>query len=440
MNIVSRSGSQHIVTANSQLNILSNSHTGADINNLLVNLSFAPSSGNITLIYNINGVFNISGYQVLGDYNSTQTVAMIGINVQTATINVNQVSFKPNTYNVGNGSSYLFGSSVSGASSFDINNLAVINGNISNFLLLGSTTSSNEYLFGGIIAYINTASYVNVNKVILDSYQKFSTDYVTFSGFLVGQLYSSSSNVTIKNVCLQQNLTSTTLQFRGFGLIGLNQGNTSIQNASVIFSVQGVLFICFGIVDSQFSLYAEVINLKTSVSVSSSGGNTVGSVFGYEKAKYCFVQNASVVDGNISSGQDYVGGIIGDQYYNITIMKSLVYNSNFSGSNQVGGIIGEQNSDTNVTIMDSSVQNTNVFGSTYVGGIIGKCGSKLYLITFRQSSCALLVIQIQESWSVKIMVERFRLSLQPLLRTTQTALSKLSAPVCRTPGPFPGAE
>ncbi|CAL6094861.1 Hypothetical_protein [Hexamita inflata] len=120
INIVSRSGSQLTVNTNSQLNILTSSPVSAVINNLLVNLSFASSAGNITLINNINGVFNISGYQVLGDYSSTLTVAMVGINVQTATINLNQVSFKPNTFNVGNASSYLFGNSVSGASSFAI--------------------------------------------------------------------------------------------------------------------------------------------------------------------------------------------------------------------------------------------------------------------------------------------------------------------------------
>ncbi|CAL6011406.1 Hypothetical_protein [Hexamita inflata] len=351
MNIVSRPGSQ--LTANSQLNILTNSPVGADINNFLVNLSFAPSAGNITLISNINSVLNISGYQVLGDYSSTLTVAMIGINVQTATINVNQVSFKPNTYNVGNASSYLFGSSVSGASTFMINNLAIIIGNSSNFLVLGSisTTSSNNYRFGGIITYINSTSSIIVNSVILDSHQKLSTDYVQYSGFLVGYVQSSSSSVTIKNVCLQQNMTSTTLKFSSFGLIGLNFGNSSICNALVTLSVQGATFYWFGIVGVQSydSLRAEVINLRTSVSVSSNDG-AVGSVFGFEVAKNCSVQNASVVGGNIS------------------------------GSNYVGGIIGQQYSGTNVTILDSSVQNQNVSGLTFVGGIIGYCySSKLYL-------------------------------------------------------------
>ncbi|CAL6090482.1 inverse_autotransporter beta-barrel domain-containing protein [Hexamita inflata] len=376
MNIVSRPGSQLIVTANSQLNILTNSPVGADINNLLVNLSFALSAGNITLINNINGAFNISGYQVLGDYNSTLIVAMIGINVQTATINLNQVSFKPNTYNVGNESSYLFGSTVSGASSIEINHLAIIIGNSSNFQLLGSitTSSSNYYRFGGIIAFINTALYINVNSVILDSCQKFSTGYVQSSGFLVGKVDSSSSNVTIKNVCLQQNMTSTTTEFLYFGLIGRNIGNTSIQNASVTLSVQGRIFNYFGIVgiQSSSSLYAKVINLRTSVSVSSSGGNRVGSVFGYEAAKNCSVQNASLVGGNIS-GSDSVGGIIGFQNSNanVTILNFSVQNSNISDSDSVGGIIGFQNSNANVTILNFSVQNSNISGSDSVGGIIG---------------------------------------------------------------------
>ncbi|CAL6094825.1 Conserved_hypothetical protein [Hexamita inflata] len=383
MNIISRSGSQLTVNTNSQLNILSSSPVGVVINNMLINLSFASSAGNITLINNINGVFNISGYQVLGDYSSTLTVTMIGINVQTATINLNQVSFKPNTYNVGNGSSYLFGSSVSGASTFTINNLAIIIGNSSNFLLLGSITTNdrltNYYMFGGIIAYINTASSIYVNSVILDSYQMFSTQYVSYFGFLVGYVQSNSNNVTIKNVCLQQNMTSTTLEFNQFGLIGLNSGNTSIQNASVTFSVQGVQLYDFGIIGAQdsSSIYAEVINLITSVNVSSIDGNSVGSIFGWEGAKNCSVQNASVVRGNVSSSSS-VGGIIGYLDSNATIMNSSVQNSNISGqSSQVGGIIGSLSS--NATILNSSVQNSNVSSSTYVGGIIGYCSSKLYL-------------------------------------------------------------
>ncbi|CAL6027704.1 Conserved_hypothetical protein [Hexamita inflata] len=371
MNIISKPNKQITLSA-SQLNILTDSPTGANINNLLINLSFASSSGNITLVSNINGVFNISGYHVLGDYTSTLVVAMIGLNVNTATINVNQVSFKPNVYNVGNGSSYLFGSSISTVSTFMISNLAIVIGSSSNFVLLGSitTTSSNNYQFGGIIAYINSASPVNVNNIILDSYQKFSTSYVSFSGFLVGYVQSSSSTINIMNICLQQNMTSITQQFIYFGLIGENCGNSSIYNTSISFSVQGTSIQTFGIIGRQNSLYAEVINMRTSLSYSGSGYNT-SFVFGSQNANICKILNTSV-EGNLSSKLHQVGGIIGYQVgtdSNVTIINCSVSSSNISGMYGIGGIIGSLQSNT--TIQNCSISNINVSGSIQLGGFIG---------------------------------------------------------------------
>ncbi|CAL6100541.1 Hypothetical_protein [Hexamita inflata] len=176
-------------------------------------------------------------------------------------------------------------------------------------------------------------------------------------------------------------MTCTTLEFYRFGFFGQNYGNMSLQNASVTFSVQGAKFQYFGMVgvQSTSSMYTEVINMMTSVSYSSSEGNNVGSVFGYQGAKNCSIQNASVVGGNISSGSSTVGGIIGQQYNNLMVINSSLQNSNVLGSNSVGGIIGSQTG--NATIQDSSVQNSNISISNYnVAGIIGSCiSSELYL-------------------------------------------------------------
>ncbi|CAL6089058.1 Conserved_hypothetical protein [Hexamita inflata] len=408
MNIISRSGSQITISTNSQLNILANSPTGANINNLLVNLSITSQSGNITLINNINGAFNITGYQVLGDYTSTFTVAMIGINIITDLINVKQVCFKPNTYNVGNGSSYLFGNSIFAISTLVIRNLAIVVGNSSYCQILGSvsTTSNNtsSYLFGSIIAYANNTLQLTVNAVIIDSYHKFTTSYVSNSGFLVGYVNSNSSNIQINNVCLYQYMESTTLQFHSFGLVGYISGNITFCNASVTFSVQGASFYNFGIVGyvSYISIYAQVVNLMTSVNISSSNGSSVGSIFGNEGAINCLVQNTSVIRGSISSGSSstggiigyqnlisnttilnssvqisnlsglsQVGGIIGTSYYNATIYNSSVKNSNISGSNTIGGINGFQYSNTSSMVLNSSVQNSNLSGQSQVGGIVG---------------------------------------------------------------------
>ncbi|CAL6052928.1 Hypothetical_protein [Hexamita inflata] len=390
MNIISKLGSQLTVNANYQLNIIANSPTGANINNLLVNLSFGSSYGNITLINNTNGVFNISGYEVLGDYNSVLIVAMIGINVQTSTININQVNFKPNIYNVGNSSSYLFSNSIFYASTFMINNFAVLIGNKSNFLLQGSlstnTFNTNYYQFGGIIAVINSASLVSVNNVIVDSYQKFSTGYVSYSGFLVGNIQVTSSNITIMNLCLQQNMASTTIQFNSFGLIGKNLGNSSIMNASVTFSVQGAYFWDFGMIGLQdpSSLYAEVINARVSVKISDfSNGGCIGSLFGGESAKNCSILNTSVIQGNISASltSNNVGGLIGNLLQNISIFNSTITNSNVSGANFVGGLFGNQNQNT--TVIDSVVDSVNISGQSVIGGIIGASWSKLYLTSVK---------------------------------------------------------
>ncbi|CAL5985057.1 Hypothetical_protein [Hexamita inflata] len=387
MNIISRPGSQITVNANSQLNILTNSPTGAVINNMLVNIFIASSSGNITLINNINGVFNVSGYQVIGNYNSTSTVAMIGLNVKTATINVNQVRLQPSSFNVGNGSSYLFGSSVLSVSTIMINNFAVIIGSSSNFLLLGSISTTdadaNYYMFGGVVAYISSASSVSVNNVLLDSYQKFSTSYVSWSGFLIGNIYSSSSNTTIQNVCLLQKIWSTTLKYSNFGLIGWNYGNTSIQNAWITFHVHGDLFYSFGVIGYQYSssIYAEVKNLRTFVNVSSSKGYYIGLIFGYESAKNCSVQNTSLVGGNINSGSTYyVGGIFGYQSNNMTVLSSSIFELNIQGDcYYASGIIGYEDMNANATILDSSISSTNIFGSYQVGGLIGQCKATLHL-------------------------------------------------------------
>ncbi|CAL6025536.1 Conserved_hypothetical protein [Hexamita inflata] len=224
LNIISRSGSQLIINSSKFLNILMAESTNANITNLLVNFTFAPSYGNITLINNINGICNISGYQVLGTYISTSTTTMIGQRVNTATVTVNKFCFKPNAYNVGNGSSYLFGQAIITTSIFSINNIAIIVGYSSNILLLGSISTtnynSNYYMFGGIITHVNSNSTVSINNVILDSYQKFSSSYVSYSGFLIGYVQAISSIISLSNVCLQQNVTSTTQQIYWFGIMG----------------------------------------------------------------------------------------------------------------------------------------------------------------------------------------------------------------------------
>ncbi|CAL6059458.1 Conserved_hypothetical protein [Hexamita inflata] len=392
MNIISRPDSQLKVSAAQQLSILTSSTTSANITNLLVNLSFAPSSGNISLFNNINGVFSISGYQILGSYVSTGTVAMVGVNLNASTVNVTHISLKPTAYNIGNCSSYLFGQAVTTASTIIINNFAVIIGNSSNFLLLGSVSTTNQdknyYLFGGLIAYIGSASTISMNNIIYDSYQRFSTSYVSKSGFLVGYLSSCSNNIKVSNICMQQNMKSTTQQLVCFGIIGWNQGNISIENTSIIFFAQATYIYCFGIIGYQQvnSLFAEVQNLKTSVSLSSISGDFVGSIFGADQATNSSVQNMTVIESSINSGSMHVGGFSGQLGTNINlkIYNSTISQTTISGTTQIGGFIGICYSA--FYLLYSKIHLVRVFGSAEVGILIGTNTNEVYSFSGTQST------------------------------------------------------
>ncbi|CAL6000821.1 Hypothetical_protein [Hexamita inflata] len=381
MNILSKPGSQLIVAADQQLNLLTSLSIRTKIYKMLVNLSFAPSSGNITLISNINGVINITGYQVLGVYNSTQTVAMIGFSIK-ADANLNHINFKPSAYNVGNRSSYLFSDAGSNKSVLVINNIAVILVNKTNYLLLGSihSTQINCYVFGGIIAQNN--AHVSVNNAIFDSYQHFTTEYVQDSGFLFGQS-DRYSNVVISNACIQQNTTSTTLKCSAFGLIGDGPGKITLYNAQITFSVQGAYLWCFGIIGVQSSsqMYAEVINVLASVYLSSSSGSLTGSIVGGVASDNFTIENVTVLKSNIFTNSKQVGGFVGQQLSNLTVVNSTISESNISGFESVGSFIGEivQQTKANVTISGSKILKAIVFGSNAVGGFVGQCKSTLHL-------------------------------------------------------------
>ncbi|CAL6113648.1 Conserved_hypothetical protein [Hexamita inflata] len=376
MNIISKQGTQLTLKAASKLNILSTqSKQNVIISNLLVNLSFAPSNGNITLFSQITGNLNITGYQVLGQYTSTGTVAMIGLELEQTVLNVNQITFKPSSYNVGNSSSYLFGD-ITYLSKIIINYLSIMLGNSSNILLLGSvvSTSTNYYQFGGITTTLSFQSTINVNNIISDSYLHISTSQVKYSGFIVG--YGEKSTITIQNMCLQQSLTSIAQQFESFGLLGYSAASISIQNATVTFTVQGTFFSYFGIIGNQSTYISEVLNAKTSINVRSTNSSTcVGSIFGKEGGDKCTIQNTQIIDGNITAGQ-YTGGFIGYCYSKLYLTNSKIQSVRLSGLSNIGIVVGRND------------------GGTYI--FTGSSSSSNYINNVKQNDCGTL----SNNWSV----------------------------------------
>ncbi|CAL6092723.1 Conserved_hypothetical protein [Hexamita inflata] len=433
INIISRPDSELSVHQKAQ--IITQQSTNVKIINLLINISFTLQNGNISLVNNISGVFNIQGYQVLGTYVSTGTVSMIGINIDSAIVNVNNVAFQPSSFFVGNYSSYLF--AISTYSTIQVNSIAIILGNQQNTQILTSIQTYegavNEYRvlfyyqFGGIVSIMKNQSTLNIYDIIVDSYQTVNTIYTRNFGIIVGYVISHENNIVINNICLQQIISikqqySSNSIFEMCGLIGQNQGNLQIRNSYVIQKINGYTrYSCLGVIGQQahFSIDLVVVNLKSSLSLnsSSSSGNSIGSIFGkMEKALNCSIKNTTVQGYINSSGLENIGGFIGSLYYNnlnitiqysnmtqlnisgwkniggyigfqyqktnITIIESVNLNSILSGQS-IGGFIGVQDYYANTTIQNSSINNTNISSKGQAGGILGYCSSTLYLMNLK---------------------------------------------------------
>ncbi|CAL6017376.1 Conserved_hypothetical protein [Hexamita inflata] len=406
VNIISLSGRK--ITVNSGFfNILQQSSTNTNIVNLLVNLSFQMSQGNITLINTITNVVNIQYYQVLGEYLSQGCVAMISLNINIATITLTYINFLPAAYNVGSYSSYLLSNVTS--SSIQISNIVIILGNSSNSQIANdvfSDDTDNQMCFGGLVNYLINQSALQINQLVLDSYQIFNTDYITQYGIIIG-FTSSNTNTIIENICFNLFIQQLQLQnsmIYAFGMIGTSNGSVQVKSISATINVQVTYLVYFGLVlgfveQSPQVLLDELIvisNIKTTHS------DAISSIIGSTWALNCTIQNSLIINSSQQYGVQNGGIISIAMSSNLTVLNISYQNSNISASgNQVGGIIGIC-SNTSVYIVgvilnyiqidtthqgvggffgdiynskillnNSSLQNSKIVGKQIIGGFFG---------------------------------------------------------------------
>ncbi|CAL6089397.1 Conserved_hypothetical protein [Hexamita inflata] len=377
MNIVSKDGST--LTSTSYLCILQRSSANSNIRNLLVNLTITMQSTYIQLISQVSETISINGYQVLGTYQCSSRIAMISATVDSAVVNVKHVSFKPSVYNVGNSSSYFFSNVMS--SKVTVSNIAIIIGCNTNQqdLTSISTNSSYQYQFGGIVTEIYHPSQIVINNVVLECYQQIETNFTSNSGFLVGYGKSNSSSIIITNLCVQQKILSSK-NFTSLGLIGLNEGNISLQQANVIIYAQGAIIYYFAIVGYQVrdSKYAEVINFRTLLNLTTQQGHGIGSIFGYSVIQQNYFNNVSITNSSIFAENELasVGLFIGISFSNMTILNATIQQSviqcvgpaSVSYSPSVAGFIGLSYS--NISAFNVSISNSNISCLAGVGAFI----------------------------------------------------------------------
>ncbi|CAL6078159.1 Hypothetical_protein [Hexamita inflata] len=374
VNIISKDGSQ--ITVNSELMIIAGSLINSSINNLLVNLSFKMSNGYIYLIGKISQQFQLTGYQILGTYQSIQTVAMLCFDISSATVYINQLSFKPSIYQVGNCSSYLI-SQISYSqytSTITVSNIAIILGNSSSSAqTIVSDLIFSLYQFGGIIYNINdTSAVITINNVISECYQNITVD-VNIFGILVGLIQSNSSNLNVINVCLFNNITGSR-SIKNSGLIGSNiNGNISLHQLSISAFLQQSSLQNFGLIGQiMYSKFNEVIDTKISMMVQSV--ISFGCIFGNMINSLFIIQNSSVGNSSVMTKSYYVGGFIGyvqsenSLNYTQIINNSIISHSNISantGCSYVGGFLGWTRQNTLIILMNSKIQYVRLDSTIY---------------------------------------------------------------------------
>ncbi|CAL6072688.1 Conserved_hypothetical protein [Hexamita inflata] len=401
LNIISKINTQITVNSLQQLQILQNSTTNTNINNLLINLSFTLSSGKIALINISSGIMYIAGYQVLGTYQSTQYVALIAfiISQSALKIQIYNVTFQPSCYNVGSYSSYFF--IQAGSSNITFNNISVILGSVSQFQTLTSisTTNTSQYQFGGLISNMDYSTNVTLTNLLFNCYQNVNTDYIFQSGFIFGTVdayVSANLNITIQNMCIQQNFSSRSIYVLETGLIASLGGDMFIKQSSIIFTVQSNYdlmkgFGNFGMVasfgGSTTSMIDLLIIMKLQVNTVKHGN--IG-FFGMNSVSSSEIKNSLFRNFNLSTSSD-VGIICAMQFqlgYNI-IINTTVQSCNISAGDAVGGFIGASWTCFH-TIQNSTVQNINISTSySYNGAMIGQFMSNTALASLFEN-CSII--------------------------------------------------
>ncbi|CAL6091139.1 Conserved_hypothetical protein [Hexamita inflata] len=377
-NILSKSSC--FITTNINLNLFQPSSNSTNIQNLLINLSFILSNGNITLINNITGVIYIKNYQILGVYQSYNCISLISLITNTATINVTNLNFQPDIFNVGNYSSYLF--SAVTFSTLQFNNLAVVHGNNTKYqnILSSSSSSSQQLYFGGFIANQNITKVI-INQLILSCYQNFSTQYLKNTGFLIGYAIGKENSISIANVCFLQIVTSQGQQQQYLGAIGYNDGNLTLLQSQ--FQITGYLsnINLFGVIAyvSNTSVYSEFSNIVVTLNTSSTRVGQTGPICGYITASTKLFTNILVNSSNIQSNADN-GGLVGvlqntgALVQNVTVQYTNVTCSDFGA----GGLFGYASA-SSLAILNTTINSVRVSGARNFGVIIGMFAGEISL-------------------------------------------------------------
>ncbi|CAL6042849.1 Hypothetical_protein [Hexamita inflata] len=374
VNIVSKQSTSISIAVGFQINILSPVSSNSIISSLLLNLTFALSQGNITLFGSITGTMDVNNYQINGQYLSTACVALLGITVSSANISLKYITAAPFAFNVGNYSALLLSDAQFSSISFTYTVIMIGNSSSQQAISSITSTMTNTYQFGGLITNIQNVT-TKISSLLINSNQSFASNYVQNTGFVLANCQVKNI-IEVQNMCVKQQLNSTSLRLTSVGMFGLCIGSISITQSSIIFTVQAPYLRNFGIIGSSkvSAQRAELINMRASVntSVGSSSFGFVGALIGDEEFPILLTQNVIVSNSNISS-YNFNGGLFGDCFSGIiTVKNSSLVQSVVSGQKYIAGLTGFSNSGT-FKLTNISLQNVQIKCAEFPGIVIGSC-------------------------------------------------------------------
>ncbi|CAL6047705.1 Hypothetical_protein [Hexamita inflata] len=417
--IVSKAGTQVTINAGVVLSFLQQTATVTNITNLLLNINMNPSSaGIISLINAVNGQLIVKGYQILGNYSSTNTITLCIKTVNAlSTIDFSYLRIKPYQFNCGNLSSYLI--QYASTCTIDIQKVSIEVGDLSTFNTISISTSQSKYLlFGGLIAYTNT-SQINIVDVSSQIFEYYNILFSGNTGQLLG--YTNTSVTQLNSICVNNEIQANLeTQFTAFGIIGLHTGSLTVNLLSAIYIIDQGVCNNVGVLGNVKGDSANLLNMQIQMQKSTNNmGTFVAALCGMLWCSKISIINATIQDSiidakhkaglisattnaiylfqitvlssyvntkcNISEGEltAFAGGLIGDtwglaqiQQCIITNLTAVSYSANTWAIS--GGLIGDIH-DYQTIIQQSTVDSSYINSTGSVKNIISAGGILGYI-------------------------------------------------------------
>ncbi|CAL6038993.1 Conserved_hypothetical protein [Hexamita inflata] len=367
-----------IINVNSmlQLNILQTQSINTNIKDMKVNLDVEASTGNLGLIGSLTGQMNIINYEVSGTYETQGSMSLGASILSSSKVIVKHVNFAPKSYFYGNQSSYLF--RIVSSSNVEISRCALSIGEEANKQNLGQVTSTNSLYqqFGGLVAQM-TSSTLIVAEITYISYFTCSTEYMMKSGLLLGISNSASSRISFNKICVSTIIDANTT-FIGFGIIGIVNGNITIQQGNINFYISSLSVTNFGVIGNvtSSSQISSIFDLQLTYQIYCTSGGIISALIGQiqsQISKFLKIQ----LNNSITNQTGVFGGFIAVTKSSVSITDCTIYNISILTTGNSGAVTGQ--SSINMIIYNILIMNCQINSSSFVGGIVGSSDSDITL-------------------------------------------------------------